>query len=157
MVWIIITLGTIFLLLLSLCAKGGFLSIAVFVFLCLFTYLPFSRRGMIICCGLNMTQTEHVSKSTHTIFVENSHMLLQGTESWFIAKCHFLLPQGRNRVAEEQKRITSSCSPLLQPPALFCHARGRQLTHLSSSGRLMGRMTFADLDCADVAINWKNI
>lgn len=71
-------------------------------------YLPFSKKGMIICCGLNTTHTEHVSKTTCLISVKSSRMLLQGTESWFLAKCHFLLPQDRNRVAEEGKRITSS-------------------------------------------------
>lgn len=86
---------------------------------------------MTICCGLNTTQAEHVPKTTRIIFVENSHMLLQGTESPFLTECHFLLSQDRNRVAEEKKTITSSWSPLLHPSALFCHARGRWLTHLS--------------------------
>lgn len=86
---------------------------------------------MTICCSLNTTQAEQVPKTTRIIFVENSHMLLQCTESPFLSECHFLLSQDRNRAAEEKKTITSSWSLLLHPSALFCHARGRWLTHLS--------------------------
>lgn len=93
------------------------------------------------------------------IFVENS-LMLQGTESWFLAKCNFLLPQGRNKVTEEGKRITSSWSPLLILQHYFAMPEvGSWPTWVGDpgSGRLIGKMTSTDLDCADVVINWKNI
>lgn len=58
---------------LSLCAMGWFLSITVLIFVWLFASFPFSRKGRSICRGLNMTQAEHVSKTTCIVFVENSH------------------------------------------------------------------------------------
>lgn len=160
MAWIIITLGTIFLLILSLCAMGWFPSIAVLIFLWLFTYLPFSRKGMIVCCGLNTTQTEHVSKTRSIIFVENSHMLLQGTESWFLAKRHFF--SHRTEIEWQKKgkesQAAEALSYILQHYFAMPEA-GSCPTWVGdpSSGRLIGKMTFTDLDCADAAINWKNI
>lgn len=118
MAWILITLEAIFLLILSLCAMGWFPSIAVLIFVWLFTYLPFSRKGMITCCGLNTTQTEHVLKTTSTS-LWRTHSCYKAQKAGFLLNVIFFSHraeikwQKKGKESQAAEALSSSFSIIL--------------------------------------------
>lgn len=159
MAWILITLEAIFLLILSLCAMGWFPSIAVLIFVWLFTYLPFSRKGMITCCGLNTTQTEHVLKTTSTS-LWRTHSCYKAQKAGFLLNVIFFSHRAEIKWQKKGKesQAAEALSYILQHYFAMPEV-GSWPTWVGDpgSGRLIGKMTSTDLDCADVVINWKNI
>lgn len=85
----------------------------------------------------------------------------QGTESWFLAKCHYL--SCSIGLKKRCGRREENCEQLKPPTSFFvilpCQRQVADPPWVGDpgSGRVTDKMTFTDLDRADDAVNWKNI
>lgn len=103
-----------------------------------------------------MTQAEHVLKTTCVIFVENSRSCYEAQKTGFLLSVIILFHRAKTARWEKGRELWAAEAFFIILP---CRRQVADPLRVGdpSSGRVIGKMTFIVLDCADVVVNWKNI